>query len=118
MKRTIEEIAKDRGLKMLNEEMQFVEKLRSCVYKGDEITIYNHTKLGDRYVIVETDSVFKEEKEKGEHMFKTVDLVNNTSSTNVNHTFDMQVLQTLAHKHDGINSQFPAYASRMLNMEK
>ena len=96
-----------RALNELNENHEFSKLLDACI--RTKVSILNHFKLDERFVIVETNDTFAK--------YHTIDLDNKCTIGQCANEFDIQMLITLAYKHDGLNSQFPYYAARMLNIE-
>jgi hypothetical protein len=105
------------ALKRQNEQLAKEREIEKLLYKSD--SVIETTIVSDTIAIIKT-RVSKKDQEgdfyKG-HEFYYQSVVNGSRLSAISFSFDEQLLLSLGAKHDGINSQFGLFASRMLNIK-
>jgi hypothetical protein len=113
-------IAKERAIGAMKRENERIAKEREIeklLYKSDNAV--ETTIVSDSIAIIKTRVTKKDQESdfyKG-HEFYYQSVVNGSRLSSISFSFDEQLLLSLGAKHDGINSQFAMFATRMLNIK-
>lgn len=94
----------NRALELQEEKLDLQGRISSILYGSPRILDYR--KFDENLYIVQTDQYWR-----------TVNIENRQSLSQVSKSYEQQLLITLANKYDGLNSQFPYFASKMLGKD-